>query len=124
MLTSEFENFVSIESIACGCGGRPLLDHRAGKGLAKPEIAGICPFRRPADVPSLTSPSAHPYHFSRSAMLHMRSDKGLTEIFAAVFPGGVAHPNTFVLNISSLFLENPGLVDLELSERFERYPSG
>jgi hypothetical protein len=52
----------------------------------------------------------------------MRSDKDLTEILAAVFPG-ITHPNTFVLNISSLFLENPGLADLTLLERFARYAS-
>ena len=26
--TSKFENFASIESLACGCCGRPLLNHR------------------------------------------------------------------------------------------------
>ena len=48
--------------------------------------------------------------------LYSRGDKDLPEILAAGFPV-VAHPNTFVPNISSLFLDNPDLDDLRPLER-------
>jgi imidazolonepropionase-like amidohydrolase len=48
--------------------------------------------------------------------LYSRGDKDLPEILAAGFPV-VAHPNTFIPNISSLFLDNPDLDDLRLLDR-------
>jgi imidazolonepropionase-like amidohydrolase len=48
--------------------------------------------------------------------LYSRGDRDLPDILPAGFPV-VAHPNTFVPNISSLFLNNPDLDDLRLLDR-------
>jgi imidazolonepropionase-like amidohydrolase len=48
--------------------------------------------------------------------LYARGDRDLPEILATGFPV-VAHPNSFVPNLSSLFLDNPDLDDLRFSER-------
>jgi imidazolonepropionase-like amidohydrolase len=48
--------------------------------------------------------------------LYSHGDKDLPDVLPAGFPV-VAHPNTFVPNISSLFLSNPDLDDLRFLER-------
>ena len=48
--------------------------------------------------------------------LYARGDRDLPETLATGFPV-VAHPNSFVPNLSSLFLDNPDLDDLRFRER-------